>query len=130
MFPDAPTDAPLSDSPSGVADAAPLMDAMADAVPDVAADAALSKATCVAMVTLGSTGGNGSATWTCPGTQLASWHLKVESRDGVLTDQLNGAPCPGGGAAISFGYKTSFGPIISLNRLELADGTFVPCSAP
>ena len=109
-----------------------LYDAAIDTVdfPDASADAVAPTATCASTVTLSNVGGSGSATWTCSGTQLASWHLKVESRDGVLVNQLNGTPCPGGSAAITFAYRTAFDPLVSVNRLELADGTFVLCGMP
>lgn len=109
-----------------------LSDAAVDAggFSDASADAVAPTATCASTVTLSNVGGSGSATWTCAGTQLASWHLKIESRDGVLVNQLNGSPCPGGSAAITFAYRTTFAPLISVNRLELADGSFVLCSLP
>lgn len=126
---DAPADTAAIDA---MPDAGGIPDAGSDAavVPDAMMDAALPAATCTSTVTLSRAGGSGSAAWTCPGTQLASWHLKIESRDGVLFNQLNGTPCPGGSAFISFTYNTSFTPLISINRLELADGTSVPCVAP
>lgn len=102
-------------------------------LPDASTDAstdALISAACSSTVALSNVGGNGVATWACPGTQLASWHLRIENRDGALFDQLNGAQCPGGSAFISFTYKASFMPLISINRLELADGTTVPCVLP
>jgi hypothetical protein len=123
-FFDATADTSAIDAPldaSGIPDAGNDAAAVPDAMPT---------ATCTSTVTLSRAGGSGSATWTCPGTQLASWHLKIESRDGVLFNQLNGTPCPGGSAFISFTYNTSFTPLISINRLELADGTSVPCVAP
>ena len=108
------------------------LDATIDAggVLDAMTDAPLPIATCTSTVALSPVGGSGNATWTCPGTQLASWHLKIESRDGVLFNQLNGSPCPGGSALVSFTYRTSFTPLISINRLVLADGTSIPCVAP
>jgi hypothetical protein len=124
---DVATDAMLTTMPD-----AGLSDATIDAggSSDTGIDAAAPTATCISTVMLSRAGGTGSATWTCPGTQLASWHLKIESRDGVLVNQLNGSPCPGGSADISFAYRTAFDPLISVNRLELTDGTSVLCSMP
>jgi hypothetical protein len=128
----ATADAATTDSALIAMSDAGLPDATVDAGDflDAAADAVAPTATCTSTVTLSRTGGTGRATWTCSGTQLASWHLKVESRDGVLVNQLNGTPCPGGSAAITFAYRTAFEPLVSVNRLELADGTSVLCSMP